>query len=148
VQFVNKSWLKIRDTKATVVLPKYALMRRFSLLKDTGVDGLPKKLTLQGNINVLGSLSYLDRVNTDSKPAYPLQFASEQSFVWKKIAFILISISNEKEKEREAKMQGGEHRRVTTMTKIRLIHGDFYVINRVHEMFYQLTFQPSDSVSS
>ena len=51
--------------------------------------------------------SHLDRVSTDGNTTYPLRFDSERRFVWKKIASVLDSIVNEKEKEREAKMQEG-----------------------------------------
>ena len=106
-QFVEQGWLKIRDAKPTVVLLKAGLMRRFNLLKETGTDDLLKKPTLQGNIRVVGSC--LDRVSTDGNTTYPLRFDSERRFVRKKIASVLDSIANEKEKEREAKMQEGEH---------------------------------------
>ena len=107
-------------------------MRRFNLLKETGADDLPKKPTLQGNIKVLGSR--LDRVSTDGNTTYPLRFDSERRFVRKKIASVLDSITNEKERELEANMQEGVHMRITTMIKMRLIHGEFCATNRVNEM--------------
>jgi hypothetical protein len=39
------------------------------------------------------------------------------------------NIPGEKDTEREAKMQEGEHMRVTTMIKMRLIHGEFCATN-------------------
>ena len=85
--------------------------------------------------------SRLDHVSTEGNTTHPLRFDIEQRFVRKKIVYVLDSITNEKETEREAKMQEGEHMRVTTMIKIRLIHGEFCATNRVHEMLYRLTFR-------
>ena len=123
---------KSRDAKPTVALLKAELMRRFNLLKEIGADDLPKKPALKGSMTVLESR--LDRISTDGNTTYPLRFDSERRFVRKKIASVLDSIANKKEKETEAKMQEGVHMRITTMIKMRLIHGEFCATNRVNEM--------------
>ena len=51
--------------------------------------------------------SRLDCVSTDNKTTYPLWFEKERRFVRKKIALILDSIVNDKEKEKEGNMQRG-----------------------------------------
>jgi hypothetical protein len=85
--------------------------------------------------------SRLDHVSTEGNTTHPLRFDIEQRFVRKKIVYVLDSITNEKETEREAKMQEGEHMRVTKMIKMWLIHGEFCATNYVNKMLYQPTFQ-------
>jgi hypothetical protein len=90
------------------ILLKTEFMRQYNLLKDTGVDDLPKKSLMKGNIKDLED--QLDAVSTDGKTTYPLWFDTKRYFVQKKIALILDNITNKKEKGIETKMQGrGAH---------------------------------------
>ena len=113
------------EAKTTLIHLKAELLCRNNLLKDTGEDDLPKKPNMTHTHKVLESS--LDCVSTDGKITYPLRCASKRQFVQKKIAFVLNSIASEREKEREANMPEGEHMRVTTMIKMRLVHGEFCV---------------------